>query len=235
MNRSISYKNGTKADTGWPCSRSFREQLQGNLDSFTRCEVKQPPGSMRFAAVAVTVIDFRHQGNLAGLGEQRDDSAALILTRRSPMLRSHAGQWALPGGRIDPEESPVETALRELREEVGLHLTRDNLMGLLDDYVTRSGFHITPVVFWGGTVGKLQKNDGEVASIHRIPCSELARQDAPLLENGVVPGRQVLYMPVGNTVIAAPTAAVLFQFREVAMFGKSSRVAHYDQPYFAWK
>src|ERR1700761_1339988 len=72
----------------------------------------------------------------------------LLITRRAARLRAHAGQWALPGGRRDAGETAVEGALRELAEEVGLELGPGAVLGLLDDYVTRSGSVMTPVICW---------------------------------------------------------------------------------------
>ena len=74
-----------------------------------------------------------------------------------------------------------------------------------------------------------------MASVHRIPLVEFLRDDAPIFDPGEEPERPVLRMPIGNDSIAAPTAAVLYQFREVCLLGNSTRVAHYDQPKFAWK
>lgn len=189
------------------------------------------------AAVAVVVTDEGEGADLSGLprGTGSDLRAALLLTRRAEHLRRHAGQWALPGGRIDPGESPEEAALRELFEEVGLRLPDSAILGRLDAYPTRSGFTMTPVVVWGGVRPALQLNALEVASVHRIPVTEFLRADAPLLEDGPDAGRPVLRMPVGDSWIAAPTAAILLQFREVCLRGMQTRVAHYDQPDFAWR
>src|SRR5581483_11819763 len=71
---------------------------------------------------------------------------AVLLTRRASRLRAHAGQWALPGGRVDPGEEPVTAAFRELVEELDLRLDPSALLGVLDDYPTRSGYVITPFV-----------------------------------------------------------------------------------------
>jgi 8-oxo-dGTP pyrophosphatase MutT (NUDIX family) len=191
----------------------------------------------RSAAVALAVVDVGHGADLEGLpvhDEWRDD-AALILTRRSDAMRNHPGQWALPGGRLDAGESPEQAALRELAEEVGLALSADAVLGRLDDFETRSGFVITPVVVWAGAARELDPNPAEVASIHRIPVTEFLRRDAPRLEREHgVPG-QVLRMPVGDSWIAAPTAAILYQFREVCLLGHDTRVAHFEQPQFAWR
>jgi 8-oxo-dGTP pyrophosphatase MutT (NUDIX family) len=156
--------------------------------------------------------------------------AALILTRRAVGLRIHAAQWALPGGRLDTGESAEVTALRELVEEVGLDIGPDAVLGRLDDFVTRSGFVITPVVVWAGPARTLVANAAEVASIHRIPVSEFMRVDAPWLDREDDSEHPVLRMPVGKTWIAAPTAAVLYQFRELCIAGRPTRVAHYEQP-----
>ena len=136
---------------------------------------------------------------------------------------------------MEDGEQPEDTALRELSEEVGLPLASDRVMGCLDDFSTRSGFTITPVVIWGGAGVDLTPNPGEVASVHRIPIAELMRADAPILEEIPESRQPVLLMPVGNSWIAAPTAAMLYQFREVAIMGQATRVAHFEQPYFAWQ
>jgi hypothetical protein len=78
-------------------------------------------------------------------------------------------------------------------------------------------------------------NPLEVQSIHRIPVSELLRADAPMLEVRADSEQPVLRMPVGDSWIAAPTAAVLYQFRELCIWGRPTRVAHFEQPHFAWK
>lgn len=211
----------------------LKEQIVENFSRFETINVSA--GGNKLAAVAVALVNAGKGNELYGLIDVPAESAAVILTRRASGLKNHAGQWAFPGGRLDDGESPEEAALRELKEEVGLEVTADHVVGRLDDFTTRSGFHITPVVVWAGNVSNLVANEGEVAAIHRIPCAELYREDAPLLEDVTGSDRQVLYMPVGNTCIATPTAAILYQFREVALSGKTVRVAHFEQPYFAWR
>ncbi len=215
------------------CNFELKTHIEKNIAEFSQSRLS--PENLRRAAVALTIVDYRGEGDLYCLGDVPDSSAAVILTRRAGGLRNHAGQWAFPGGRIDPGEDPVQTAFRELEEEVGLRLSEDRLLGCLDDFITRSGFHITPVVIWGGPTQQLHKNEQEVASVHRIPCAELFRKDAPLLQTGEEIDRPILFMPVGDTFIATPTAAILYQFREVALAGRATRVAHFEQPYFAWR
>lgn len=217
------------------CDSKLRRIIHNNLQNFSVHTIH--PAQARTAAVALTVVDYStgeevYRLSTAGLP---DNAAALILTFRTSRLRRHAGQWALPGGRIDPGESPEETALREMEEEVGLILQHGDVLGRLDDFATRSGYVITPIVVWGGRVPVLQPNPHEVASIHRIPVAELLRPDAPIIEDSGDPARPLLMMPVGESWIAAPTAALLYQFREVAIRGISTRVAHFEQPAFAWR
>jgi 8-oxo-dGTP pyrophosphatase MutT (NUDIX family) len=189
------------------------------------------------AAVALAIIDEGYGADLPGLPRHSRWSrqAALLLTRRSTQLRRHAGQWALPGGRIDPGETAEQAALREISEEVNLHLDARAVLGRLDDFETRSGFVMTPVLVWAGAARQLTANPEEVASIHRIPIAEFLRPDAPMLEAAPHSEHMVLRMPVGDSWIAAPTAAILYQFREVCIEGRLTRVAHFEQPVFAWK
>ena len=217
------------------CDDRLLKYICSNLDGF---EVRSHRGNGGTrAAVAITVVDVSQDPGLYGMPDHEPGSqgAALILTRRTSTLKNHAGQWAFPGGRRDEGERPEETALRELAEEVGLVLDHDRIIGRLDDFTTRSGFTITPVVIWGGPGLELTRNPAEVRSIHRIPIAEFLREDAPILENIPNSPNPVLMMPVGDSWIAAPTAAMIYQFREVAILNKHTRVAHYEQPFFAWK
>lgn len=213
----------------------LRRHMQGNLNTF---DYKlHDTGALRQAAVAITVVQVDHssyQEDISSVPVAPQD-AAVVLTRRSSHLKHHAGQWALPGGRLDQGETPQQTALRELAEEVRLRVAQDCILGRLDDFTTRSGFVITPFVVWGGISVDLRANPGEVRSIHRIPIQELLRPDAPILDDVPQSKNPVLYMPVGHSWIASPTAALLYQFREVALLGNTTRVAHYEQPMFAWR
>jgi len=216
-------------------SEALKEHIRTRLERFSvrRATVDDA----HHAAVAVTVTDTGFGADLPGLPTHATWQAApaLILTRRSAHLRNHAGQWAFPGGRLDPGETPVETALREMREEVSVDLGPDAVLGALDDFVTRSGFVMTPIVVWGGSGLTTVPNPDEVASVHRIPLSEFLRPDAPMLSEMAGSEHPVLRMPVGTDHIAAPTAALIYQFREVCLLGRETRVAHFEQPAFAWR
>lgn len=198
-----------------------RDRIRDNVHRFQ--DRQHGEADLRAAAVALTI--FEHQGE-----------CALIITRRAGTLRAHGGQWALPGGRIDEGENAVQAALREMHEEINLELDETNVVGVLDDYQTRSGYVITPVVLWADIdFSQLIPNPEEVASIHPFTFSELSRPDSPHLETIPQSDRPVLSMHFGKIRIYAPTAAVLYQFREVAIFGRPTRVRDYEQPVFAWR
>ena len=199
---------------------SLRDRIGTNLAGF---EVRgHEAEGLRSAAVALVLVP--------------DDSGApcFVLTRRAEGLRAHSGQWALPGGRLDAGETPEEAALRELSEEVGLGVATDDVLGRLDDYPTRSGYRITPVVVWAGPDCRLEANPNEVAAIFRVPLAELDRPDVPRIHQIPESDRPVISIPLLGTNIHAPTAAILFQLREVAVWGRGTRVASFEQPVFAW-
>ena len=217
------------------CDQTLRQHISAHLRQFA---VQSHDSSLaKQAAVAITIVDAGYGADVFNLPafEDPQEEAALVLTRRSSQLKSHAGQWAFPGGHMENGEKPEDTALRELHEEVGLKLPHTSVLGRLDDFTTRSGFVVTPVVVWGGCGAELSPNPAEVQSIHRIPITEFLRKDAPILENSPQGEHPILLMPVGDNWIAAPTAAMIYQFREVAVCGNATRVAHFEQPVFAWK
>lgn len=199
----------------------LRERVGINLATFERLPLDDR--DLRRAAVAVTILD------------DADGKPSFLLTRRAKGLRRHAAQWALPGGGMDPGEEPSQAALRELGEEVGLELPPDAVLGMLDDYPTRSGFLITPVVVWAPPAPSLVLDASEVESAHLVPLEELDRPDVPRFIDGVDPERPVIQIPLYGRFVHAPTAAILYQLREVGLHGRPTRVAHFDQPTFAWR
>lgn len=200
---------------GWTAAR---DRIAENLRRFPTEQVTHE--GRRAAAVAVVLVV---SGNDLGVW----------ITRRTPSLRAHAGQFALPGGRIDPGEDAVSAALRELREELGIELERGAVLGGLDDYATRSGYVITPVVAWAGQAPPLLPNPDEVAEVHFVGLDEL--DVAPRFARISESSRPVIQVPLLDTLIHAPTGAVLHQFREVALHGRHTRVRDLEQPPFAWR
>jgi 8-oxo-dGTP pyrophosphatase MutT (NUDIX family) len=169
------------------------------------------------------------------LADDGEGGAAVVLTRRAQHLTTHSGQFALPGGRVDAGETAAEAALREAREEIGLALAPDTILGRLDDYPTRSGYLITPIVAWAPGDAATVANPAEVAAIYRVQLSDLNRPGSPEFVAIPESDRPVIRYPLLGTTIHAPTAALLFQFMEVAVHGRHTRVAHFDQPVWAWR
>lgn len=186
----------------------------------------------RFERRAADRPDLKHSAVAFTLVEE-PDGPAFLLTRRATTLRRHAGQWALPGGRMEPGESAGTAARRELAEEVGLHLSVDAELGELDDYVSRSGYVITPVVLWGGAPDDLRPNPAEVGELHRVPIAYVDVEPRFVtIPESTAP---VIQVPLFGRFVHAPTGAVLYQFREVVLHGRDTRVAHFEQPVFAWR
>ena len=183
---------------------------------------------MRNVPGDVTGFDGRVQGVGGG--------AAFLLCVRAAKMNRHAGQWALPGGRIDDSESVEAAALREVAEELGLPIDPSQVLGRLDDYATRSGFVITPIVVWGGADIELVPDPREVAHVLRVGLHELCRADSPRFVFIPESDRPVVQVPIGRDLIHAPTGAILLQFRWVAIDGRAgARVNEFEQPVFAWR
>jgi 8-oxo-dGTP pyrophosphatase MutT (NUDIX family) len=206
-----------------PFDDTTRRNIAGLCAAFTRVQPDGVTAELKRAAVAIVLTDAGEAGE-----------AALLLTRRASSLRSHRAQWALPGGRCDAGETQIQSALRELREELGLALAEDAVLGLLDDYPTRSGYLITPVVVWAAAGQAMAPNPSEVASVHPIPLGMIERTDAFDFISIPQSTRRVIRFHWEDRLIHAPTAAMIYQFREV-LDGRATRVADLEQPVFAWK
>jgi len=207
--------------------RAFNDATRRNIEaacaSFARLPEAAEPLALKRAAVVLALTASTGGGD-----------TAFLLTRRASSLRAHRGQWALPGGRCDAGETPVEAALRELDEELALKIPADAVLGLLDDYPTRSGYLITPVVVWAASSAAITPNPDEVASVHRIALDTIERDEA--FDFTAIPesNRRVIRFHHQMSLIHAPTAALIYQFREV-LAGRQTRVIDLEQPVFAWK
>ena len=208
----------------WPFDEATRQTIAARCAAFARLPPSEPAPALKRAAVAIALVEAGGAGR----------GTALLLTLRAAGLRSHRGQWALPGGRCDEDETPVMAALRELHEELSLELGSDDVLGRLDDYPTRSGYLITPVVVWAKAGAAISPNPEEVASVHRIALGEIEQADA--FDFTAIPEstRRVIRFRHAGKFIHAPTAALIYQFREVLQ-GRDTRVTELEQPVFAWK
>jgi 8-oxo-dGTP pyrophosphatase MutT (NUDIX family) len=208
----------------WPFNEPTRRNIAARCAAFARLPASEPAPALKRAAVAIALVEA---GDV-------ENETALLLTRRAAGLRAHRGQWALPGGRCDEGETPAEAALRELHEELGLEPGPDDVLGLLDDYPTRSGYLITPVVVWAAASAAILPNPEEVAFVHRIALGEIEQADAFDFITIPESTRRVIRFRHAGHFIHAPTAALIYQFREV-LAGRDTRVAELEQPVFAWK
>jgi mutator protein MutT len=208
-------------------ARAFDDATRRDIAELCAAFIRAPAGeavpALTRAAVAIALT-----------ASETGTGTAFLLTRRAAGLRAHSSQWALPGGRCDPGETPAQSALRELHEEVGLKLGESDVLGLLDDYPTRSGYLVTPVVVWAGTPTTLAPNPAEVDSVHRIELDTIERQDAFSFTTIPESTRRVIRFHLDGQLIHAPTAALIYQFREV-LAGRNTRVVELEQPVFAWK
>jgi 8-oxo-dGTP pyrophosphatase MutT (NUDIX family) len=207
-----------------PFDHTTRRKIAERCAAFERLPESEGMTTLKRAAVAIALVSSDHSGA----------ETAMLLTRRAASLRSHGAQWALPGGRCDAGETPAQAALRELQEELGLALSPDAVLGLLDDYPTRSGYLITPVVMWVDGTDAPVPNPDEVASVHRVGLGAIAADDAFDFTSIPESAGRVIRFHSHEGLIHAPTAALIYQFREV-LAGRDTRVDRLEQPVFAWK
>jgi 8-oxo-dGTP pyrophosphatase MutT (NUDIX family) len=232
---------------------ALRERIRAHVAGHQRRTVTDP--TKRHAAVAVVLVDSEvgedrmdpapvyewiggrpmPEANLDGRMVDVSGGAAFLLCRRAIRLSSHSAQWAVPGGRLDRGETAVDAALRELDEEVGIALPESAVLGLLDDYPTRSGYVITPVVIWGGGPLDPRPAPDEVVAVYRVGLHQLQRDDSPRFVSIPESPRPVVQIPLGNDLIHAPTGAVLLQLRWLGLEGRHDPVDGLEQPVFAWK
>ncbi|GAB19404.1 hypothetical protein GOEFS_083_00360 [Gordonia effusa NBRC 100432] len=197
-----------------------RGEAEDRLATWSRREIDNSDGRLRASAVAITVI---HRAGVPGIW----------VLKRPASMRNHAAQFALPGGRLDPGETARGAALRELDEELGIALGDDAVVGVLDDYETRSGYLMTPIVCWVDGDPEITPNPDEVQNVFFVTFNDLAA--APRFISIAESDRPVIQLPIANSLVHAPTAAVIYQFAQVVLAGLKTRVYDLEQPVFAWK
>jgi 8-oxo-dGTP pyrophosphatase MutT (NUDIX family) len=187
------------------------DTMVANLRGFSRVPSIE---ALSAAAVAIVVMES-------------DGVPCVPLFQRTSNMSRHAGQMALPGGRLHDGESAQECAIRELHEELGLGISPHDVVGMLDDFDTRSGFTITPVVMWTDQpAAALKPSKFEVAELYVIAIPELRAA-----VSSARPG-QAFSLKLERIQVFAPTAAILYQFSEVALDGRDARVSDFYQPPF---
>lgn len=207
---------------GWRCAL-YRVILPVMAEDFREL------AAVRLAAFSHRAVDgMRRAAVVLCVREQAGVLSVLMILRAS--RGRNAGQWALPGGRVEDGETYEEAALREVEEEIGLSMGPAELIGRLDDFPAVSGFAITPFVAMPRTAEPLEPNPDEVEFVHAVPLDALAADDVarwapqpegdPLLQLRIAP----------DSVVHAPTGAILWQFREVVLLGRETRVADFRQP-----
>jgi 8-oxo-dGTP pyrophosphatase MutT (NUDIX family) len=212
----------------WPYTDAMRGRIEANLAGYRRRIA--PPDGLLGAAVAIVLAPSPDHA-----------STTFLLTLRAPRLSSHAGQYALPGGRIDAGEDALTAARRELSEELSIDASPAQVLGALDDLPTHSGYLVTPFVVWLGKRAEPRPSPDEIAEVHRIPLGDLyagrGRGGNRGLSEGAESGASVfsLFIPTLGHDLFAPTAAIMDHFREVALMGRSTPVVRFGEPHFARK
>ena len=157
------------------------------------------------AAVLVPIVDRR-----AGL--------SVIFTQRTPHLKAHSGQVSFPGGRAEPNDpTPEFTALREAQEEIGLPMERVEVLARMPEYMTRTGFRVTPVVGLLTPPFDLVPDPREVAEVFEVPLAFLLDPRNHRYESAFYKGRMRHYwaMPYGERFIWGATAGMLVTFQRI--------------------
>jgi len=194
---------------------ALRARIAANLAAHDR--IALDPTGRRPAAVAIVVAPS-------------EAGPSFLLTRRALHMRRGAGNYALPGGNADPGEDAIDAARRETEEELGVVLPREAAVGLLDDFLTLGGHVVTPVVFCWPAPLTIVPNPEEVHIAWSVPIADLDHPKSPRREKHPDGGPSILRMYARGSWLNPPTAAWLWQFREVALHGRPARTDQIGQP-----
>ncbi|MGH3870589.1 MAG: NUDIX domain-containing protein [Pseudonocardiaceae bacterium] len=189
---------------------SSAEEIRDALRRFPRRGIRRWEswrGRSPRAAVAVTIVT---DGN----------APAVLLTRRADGLHE------LPGLPTDPRESRPDAARRALAEQLGMGLPPGSVLGMLDDYQTRSGLAITPVLVWAGERGEPRHRRPARHDVQVVAVSFADLDVEPVFVAGADSDDQMIRLPLHGEWLHAPTAAILYQFREAVLHHRPTRVAH---------
>lgn len=144
------------------------------------------------------------------------DGTELLFTVRAARLKSHAGEIAFPGGRVDPGETHLQAALRETEEEVGLHVSPDQVLGRLSDHPSPAGYVATPIVAHLPWPQEMKLNPAEVDAVFTVPLAELAAIEPQTRVAELERYRRLLYSyPWGEYLIWGFTGNVVRDLLEV--------------------
>ena len=204
------------------CNRRFTTIETASLSVLKRSGVTEPFSRSKVLVGVRKACQGRpvSEDDLAVLAQQVEETIRLA---GSAEVDAHEVGMAILG------------PLRELDEEVGVALPETAVLGLLDDYPTRSGYVITPVVVWGGGRLDLRPSPDEVVAVYRVGLHQLLREDSPRFITIPESPRPVVQIPLGNDLIHAPTGAVLLQLRWLGLEGRADPVDELEQPVFAWR
>lgn len=189
-----------------------------DLERLQRCLLASPPngeaviedgaqpeaGKLTAAAVLFPIV-------------RRESGYTVLLTQRTAHLRDHAGQVSFPGGRVEPDDnSPLDTALRETEEEIGLARRHVQVLGYLPEYRTGTGFRVIPVVAVVFPPFDLKPDPFEVAEVFEVPLAflldEANHQRHSVHLRGAL--RHYFAMPYGDYFIWGATAGMIRSLTE---------------------
>lgn len=179
-----------------------RQDLKEVTGDFAVAGLQRERRTLMPAAVLVPLVDRR-------------EGMTVLLTQRTDHLLNHAGQISFPGGRVEEQDiDPVETALRETEEEIGLHRRHVEIVGFLDLYQTVTGFLITPVVSFVKPPFELNPDPFEVAEVFEVPLDFVLdprnhEYHSKMYKNQE---RRFYVIPYENRYIWGATAAMLVGF-----------------------